>query len=288
MRRLLWLALIPWVTWAEPPATPPVAGEPSHCPDCHQKEQQEFMRSLMAVAAGTPDYISEWGHTERAAGCLKCHAPGGGKGVVCNDCHGDTGHPYPKLAVPGICARCHDAPGELTVRSFSQSSAARRGEDCLGCHLPGNGISHDFQGPARQGFLEGAARLRISLRRDAEGDAVLIRIRHRAGHALPGGTTGRSVWLLVEEIGEDERPLARSLFRFGWYHDPATGWRDRTLPPGPGKVIEIPLTHPGKVSRVQAKLIYRFLPGALDNPDSREVMLDQAVFALPAGLEESR
>ena len=286
MRWVLLLAIIPWTAWAELPATPPAAGEPSHCPDCHQKEDHEFQRSLMSVAAGTPDFISEWKRADSAKGCLKCHAPSGEKGVACGDCHGTMGHPYPILVVPDVCGRCHDAPGELTVRSFSQSPAARRGEDCLSCHLPGEGISHDFEGPARAGFLEGIAKLRISLRRNARGDTVLIRINHRAGHALPGGTTGRSVWLEVEAF-DGERLLARSLFRFGWYHDPATGWRDRTLPPGPGKVVEIPLTHPGKATRVQARLLYRFRPGPLDNPDPREVLLAQTVFALPSGLGES-
>ncbi len=245
------------------------------------------MRSLMAVAAGTPDFISERGRSGKAAGCLKCHAPSGGEGVVCRDCHGDAGHPYPKLALPEACARCHDAPGELTVRSFSQSAAARRGADCLNCHLPEEGVSHDFKGPARAGFLNGVASLRIALRRDTGGDTVLIRVSHRAGHALPGGTTGRSVWLVVEEYGENERLLVRSIFRFGWYHDPAKGWSDRTLPPGPGKIIELPSTAAGKVSRVEAKLLYRFRPGPLGDPDPREVVLDQAVFALPPRLGES-
>lgn len=245
------------------------------------------MRSLMAVAAGTPDFISEWGRAGKAAGCLRCHAPGGGDGVGCDDCHGDGGHPYPRLAVPETCARCHDAPGELTVRSFSQSPSARRGEDCLDCHLPGQGGGHDFKGPARAGFLNDVAKVRIALRRMAGGDTVLIRVSHRAGHALPGGTTGRSVWLVVESFGEEEQPLARSLFRFGWYHDPTMGWRDETLPPGPGKVIEIPLAVSGKIVRIQARLIYRFRPGPLDNPDPREVVLEQVVFALPSGLGES-
>ncbi len=288
MRWLLWLALIPWTAGAEPPATAPRAGETSHCPDCHQKQHLEFQRSRMAVAADMPDFIREWERKGRVERCLACHAPSGKKGVVCRDCHGDSGHPYAKLATPKVCARCHDAPGELTVRSFLQSPAARRGEGCLDCHLPDTGDSHDFMGPLRTGFLQGVARLRLSLRRDAGGDTLLIRIGHRAGHALPGGTTGRSVWLEVEAFARERRRLSRSLYRFGWYHDSTREWLDWTLPPGPGKVIEVPIKSGADTALIKARLIYRFQSGPLQVPDPREVVLDQAQFALPPETAASR
>ncbi|MEJ2455120.1 MAG: hypothetical protein P8103_13320 [Candidatus Thiodiazotropha sp.] len=290
MRRLLWLLWLPGLALAEPQTAPPGPGEPSHCPDCHRQETESFKRSRMAVAARTPDFLREWKSKGRVERCLACHAPSGGKGVECGDCHGDTGHPYPRLETPAVCARCHDAPGEVTVRSYRRSPAARQGEGCLDCHLDTTPGSHDFAGPMRAGFLEGIARLRLSLRRDEGGDTLtlLIGIRHRAGHALPGGTTGRSVWLVVESFAPDGRILERSTVRFGWFHDSRMEWRDRTLPPGPGKVIEIPLQGAAEATSVEARLLYRFRPGPLETPDPREVELDRARFALSHKMRESR
>ncbi len=287
MSRLLWLLWLPGLAFAQP-QTPPGPGEPSRCPDCHRQEVESFLRSRMSVAARTTDFLREWAEAGRADRCLNCHAPTGGEGVACGDCHGDTGHPYPRLETPAACARCHDAPGEVTVRSYRQSPSARRGEGCLDCHLAERGGSHDFTGPTRVGFLSGIARLRLSLRRDGAGDTLLIGIRHRAGHALPGGTTGRSVWLTVEALAADGRRLSRSVHRFGWLHDGALGWRDRTLPPGPGKVIEVPLEGIAGTASVEARLVYRFRSGPLEAPDPREVELDRARFALPPEMGESR
>lgn len=292
MKWLLWLAFLPWAAGAESVMLPPGVGEPSHCSDCHQREQREFARSLMARAATTPDFIREWEGKGRAQRCLTCHAPSGGQGVTCVDCHNDGGHPYAQLATPQVCARCHDAPGELTIKRFLQSPAARRGEGCLACHRSDagsdSGGGHDFMGPARRGFLQGVARLRLSLRRDAGGETLLVRIGHRAGHALPGGTTGRSVWLVVETFTRERRRLGKAVYRFGWYHDTGLGWQDWTLPPGPGKVIEIPITRGRDTALIEARLIYRFRPGPLSTPDPRAVELDRARFALPAEMGESR
>jgi hypothetical protein len=276
-----------WAWVAGSFAASPAGDASSRCPDCHGREAREFGCTRMAVAAGSPEFLEEWGRRGRAGRCLACHAPGGGEGVVCRDCHGGSGHPYPVLATPQICAGCHDAPGEATVRSFKRSPAARRGESCLDCHLPDKGGGHDFMGPARSGFLEGAARLDISLRRDGAVDTALIRIRHRAGHNLPGGTTGRSVWLVVETFSREERPLARSEYRFGWYRDAGGGWLDRTLPPGPGKVIEVALRG-GAAALIEARLIYRFRPGPLEEADSRDVLLDHAAFELPGQMGDGR
>lgn len=288
MRWLLWLMWLPCLAAAESQSTPPGPGEPSHCPDCHRQEHEAFQRSLMAIAASTADFLREWEGKGRTERCLTCHAPSGGKGVECRDCHGDAGHPYPRLDTPQVCARCHDAPGELTVRSYEQSSAARRGERCSDCHLPPAGDSHDFIGPQRSGFMTGVARLRLSLRRDEKSYTLLVKITHRAGHAMPGGTTGRSVWLLVDTLAKEGRRLSRSALRFGWTHDTDQGWQDMTLPPGPGKVIEIPLKADVEAASIEASLIYRFQPGPLEVPDPRELELDRKRFALPIEMGESR
>lgn len=286
---LMWLIWVPLTAASEQVLIPPAAGEPSHCPDCHQQEYESFRRSRMAVAARTPDFLREWEDKGRVDRCMACHAPSGGEGVECVDCHDDTGHPYSNLEIPGVCARCHDAPGELTVRSYRQSPAAKRGEGCLDCHLDNKrGSSHDFEGPTRPGFLQGIAQLRLSLRRDDGGDTLLIGIRHQAGHALPGGTTGRSVWLVVDTLTDEDQLLTRSRYRFGWLHDPDQGWIDRTLQPGPGEVVEIPLQNGIETARVEARLIYRFQPGPLEAHDPREVVLDRTRFALSVGMGESQ
>lgn len=288
MRWLIGLALLPWASVVEPQVKPPAEREASHCPDCHQQEHLEFERSRMAVSAKTPDFVSEWESKGQPLHCLTCHAPSGGEGVICRDCHGDTGHPYPKLVTPQICARCHDAPGESTVRSFLQSPAAKRGEGCLKCHLSEEGSSHDFLGPSRSGYLKDVARLHIAMRRDGQNDILLLRISHRAGHTLPGGTTGRSVWLVVEFFTQEMRRLVRSCYRFGWYHDTKLGWRNWTLPPGPGKVLEIPMKNSVDTALIEARLIYRFQPGPLTEPDPREVELDRILFALPTVFQTDR
>ena len=254
--------------------------EQRRCGECHVREQAEFNRSRMAVAARTPDFLDEWAEKGRPTACLDCHDPGRNGGVTCIDCHGTGGHPYPRMAVPRVCGQCHDAPGESTLRQYWKSPAARKGRDCLDCHLEED-VGHDFRGPSRPGFLQGVARLKIALRRDEGGYTALVRVRHRAGHALPGGTTGRAVWLVVEAVSGEGKPVAKSMFRFGWYHDPEKGWQDRTLPPGPDKVIEVPLPRGEPFRAVRAMLIYRFEPGGLDQPDPRQVVLARVRFELP-------
>ncbi|MCW8980425.1 MAG: hypothetical protein OQJ83_03470 [Altibacter sp.] len=223
------------------------------------------------MAARTPAFLDEWKQKGNPDSCFDCHSPTHSDGVHCTDCHSTNAHPYPKLHVPTVCVPCHDAPGEITIRSFRDSSAARRGEDCLACHLPDKVLSHDFRGPSRRGFLDGIASLTIAYRRDVEGDIALLRIRHKAGHALPGGTTGRAVWLLVEQVDGQGVRLDEHQYRFGWLHSPTTGWRENTLPPGIGKVIEMPLHEAAKM--IRAKLIYRFRTGDLDVEDLDQVIL---------------
>ena len=278
-----WPLLILFITFnvlAGENVQPPGQGEPSHCPDCHQKEYTEYQRSRMASAARTPYFLKEWADKGKVESCLECHAPSREDGITCGDCHGNGGHPYPRLGVPDICARCHDAPGEITVRSFRDSPAAKRGEGCLQCHLQGEGVSHDFRGPSRAGFLDGIASLSIAMRRDGDSYTALVRIRHIAGHALPGGTTGRSVWLVIEEYDAGNHRIDRREHRFGWVHQPGIGWKENTLPAGPGKVIEFRKVSLEKAGYLRGKLIYRFMPGGLERHDPDQVLLDQVDFIL--------
>ena len=183
-----------------------------------------------------------------------------------------------------MCARCHDAPGERTVQGFRASPAAAQGQTCLDCHLPeGRAASdHAFQGPSVPGFLDRVATLRLLLRQDpATGPVAVVQVTHRAGHALPGGTTGRSVWLIVSGLGSDGAPVWSERVRFGWEHPPDQGWRDRTLPAGRPAVLELP--QPGRqgAERLRAELWYRFAPGDWSEPDPRARRLDAVELALP-------
>ena len=256
------------------------------CSECHPRISRDFATTRMARAAAGGPFRRQWQAQGRPAYCLACHSPTRGTGLVCSDCHGSQGHPYPTVRVPEICARCHDAPGENTIRRFRESPAARQGRDCLDCHLPPDArrTDHRFIGPSKPAFLEGIARIRLAMRREAHGRRVLlVRINHRAGHALPGGTTGRSVWLVVSGRKHDGRPTWQQTFRFGWEHAGDGTWRDRTLPPDRPTVTELPLPAADGTAQVHAELRYRFAPGPLTQPDPREVDLDTAELRLPVG-----
>jgi len=247
------------------------------CADCHAAIVQTFAATRMAQGAAGEVFRREWMEQGSPESCLVCHAPSGGAGLSCNDCHGRAGHPYPRLQVPDICARCHDAPGESTVRRFRERPETLQGKDCLDCHLPPGGIraGHGFIGPSVPGFLDGVARVRLALRRGPNDDPrVLIQISHRAGHALPGGTTGRAVWLVVSGLDTEDRPVWRETARFGWERQGRDHWQDRTLPPGSPGLLELALDPRTAVTRLRVELWYRFAPGDLETPDPRARLLD--------------
>lgn len=254
----------------------PVSGmdRETSCDGCHLASSDEYRRSRMAVSAITPAFLREWQTRDRAATCLACHAPSGAPGVGCKDCHRGDGHPFGKVADPGVCAGCHEAPGEITLRSYHSSVAAQKGELCADCHLEPDRSGHEFLGPYTPGFLDRKAFLGVSLRRDAGRQTAIFDIRHRAGHALPGGTTGRAVWLSVEIFDASGQLAARHIHRFGWFFDPDRGWHDNTLPPDARTVVELPLG-PESAATLRAELIYQFIAGNLLEYDEGQVVLDQ-------------
>ncbi|BCU06454.1 hypothetical protein [Allochromatium tepidum] len=282
LQPILWLlaVLSPGVT-----ASDVTDRESRPCADCHAAIVQTFAVTRMAQGAEGEVFRREWMEQGTPEGCLVCHAPSGGAGLSCNDCHGRAGHPYPRLQVPDICARCHDAPGESTVRRFREHPAALQGKDCLDCHLPPGGAKagHGFIGPSVAGFLDDVARLRLSLRHTPnDGALVLIRVSHRAGHALPGGTTGRAVWLTVSGLDAEGITVWRETVRYGWERHGENEWQDRTLPPGPPTSVEIALSTHRTMTRLRAELWYRFRAGDLDTPDPRARLLDAVELDLPS------
>lgn len=252
------------------------------CAQCHQDQYLAFSHTAMVRAASSKDFIrARESHKGR---CLQCHAPSGGDGLVCRDCHGPGPHPYPRLRIPQVCARCHDAPGENTVRSYTRAADLGLKRNCLDCHGKSgdNVFRHDFPGPAvAPEWLKGSASLRGIVRTIDGILSAVLQIRHRAGHALPGGTTGRSVWLIVEGEDNGREPVWRQTVRFGWIHDPAGEWRDQTLPPGRPVSYQIERPDRQGTKYVTATLAYRFQPGPLDREDPRQVILDQIELAMP-------
>ena len=281
--RVLWLVTV--LTTGDVTAGQITAEEKENqpCAECHAGIAESFAGTRMAIAA-SERFRRQWQDRESPDYCMNCHAPSGGEGLVCADCHGPGPHPYAKLDVPEVCARCHDAPGENTVRQFRQSPAARKGMNCLDCHLPDkkSGVDHRFEGPSVSGFLDNVAKLRLNMRLDeSRGPTAVIQVSHRAGHALPGGTTGRAVWSVVKGLKADSAVAWTMSKRFGWEHHPVQGWLDRTLKPGRAAVLELDGLARGDTVRIRAELKYRFRAGPLDREDPREVGLDAVELGLP-------
>ena len=251
------------------------------CANCHPQVAADYARSPMASAATGPEFQAEWAAAGFDPGCRDCHAPRGGGGVGCRACHRGAVHQALTPQVPGVCATCHDAPGESTLRSHARSPAARAQVGCTDCHAGGT-TGHRFDGPATPGFLAGAATLR-AVWTGAPQPALQVEIRHRAGHALPGGSTGRAVWLLAEGLDREGEKTWQARRRFGWWRHPDGTLREATLPPGRATWTRFqPLGRKDTVA-IRLSLVFRFRAGPLERPDPWAVLLDQLELPLPAG-----
>lgn len=250
------------------------------CEGCHPQQAETYQRSRMAIAARTVTFINEWKQKGQPDSCFNCHSPSLTQGVVCSDCHQGMNHPYNLASDIEICSRCHDAPGEITLTSYQQSPSSRKGERCSDCHLNIKATGHEFLGPSTAGFLNGVARLDIALRKEDENTIAIVSIRHNAGHAVPGGTTGRSVWLVVDQLNTTGKVVRLSETRFGWQDHQQQGWKQNTLPAGRSTVVEIPIDSDPKLDKLRVKLIYRFEPGVLQLKDKKQFTLDELTYQL--------
>ncbi len=250
------------------------------CESCHSEQTESYQRSKMAIAAQTVTFINEWNQKGQPDRCFNCHSPSLTQGVVCTDCHQGANHPFNLATDINICSRCHDAPGEITLRSYYQSPSSRKGERCSACHLNIKVSGHEFLGPSTPGFLKGVARLDIALRIEGDDTIAIVSINHNAGHAVPGGTTGRSVWLLADQFNDAGEVMRLSETRFGWQDHQQQGWKDNTLPAGCSTVVEIPVDSDPKLDKLRVKLIYRFEPGLLQSKDTKQFTLDELIYQL--------
>ncbi|ROR31973.1 hypothetical protein [Inmirania thermothiophila] len=228
-----------------------VAAALAACAGCHPGATADFAGTAMARAASTPGFVAEWGRAGRDPACLRCHAPAGGPGVGCAACHGE-GHPGAQADPVRACARCHDAPGENTLRSYAASRAARAGRTCIDCHAP-RGRPHALRGPATGALLPGSVDLTGLWR----GDEVELVLAARAGHAVPGGTSGRALWLVAEARDGAGRVVAEARWRFGWEYADG-GWVDRTL--WPDRPARRRFAVPPQAVAVAARVLYRLAP----------------------------
>ncbi len=211
-------------------------------------------------------------------------------------------------ATSNVCSSCHavispkKAAIEETFPEWQQSSFARRGVQCQGCHMPeyrGRAApdgpertlhEHYFVGvdvsllppdefPGYTELRERAAALlreaaRFELTTDGDGRSVEISIENLAGHALPSGATAeRQLW--VELLVRDER--GDVVFESGTL-DPNDDIRD-----GVESHSSMPGTDPQLVYYGQALIDVPGLTGAPDaeRPD-RLAAVEQA--CLPIGL----
>lgn len=250
------------------------------CAQCHVEIQRHFAATAMAVAARSDDFKREWGEAKQNPECLSCHAPSQAAGIICADCHGSGPHPYARLRAPEVCARCHDAPGESTVRRHKASLSAQRNLNCLSCHVKPGGGTHAFMGANNAEFLSTSARLHLALRQENGRQILVAAVRPRTGHALPGGTTGRSVWLIIRGLGSEKQERWREARRFGWLQSPTGEWEEATLAPDIGVNLELPWPERDGVQVIEAELVYRFRPGPLEEPDPRQATISKAQMTL--------
>lgn len=262
------------------------AGEFDNCVQCHREAVQAFSQSAMSQTATTRSFEREWAEKGNDQDCLACHAPSGGQGIQCRDCHGLAEHPVDKVGVPGVCARCHSAPGETTVHMYLASRSFKDGRDCIDCHSGKDGENvHRFKGPNVDGFLIGVARIRAGILAEQGRVNALIRISHRAGHSLPGGTTGRAVWLVAEGMDDQGQSVWSKRVRFGWVHDGRGNWRDETLRPDTHTQVRLENIRRSGAVRLRVALFYQFAAGDFDAvPGSTRRALDQVELEIPDDL----
>ncbi len=262
---LLWLASVPWVQAAP------------DCVACHVDHARDYASSAMAGSAADHAFQLEWAQSGRQARCLECHAPDGGAGVGCRHCHG-AGHGARGVGSPVACGRCHQQAFENTLARFREYRARGGRQSCLDCHAAGTaGTGHGFAGPSTVAFLDGVAWLTIHFRRSNPGPTVVIGIRHRAGHGLPGGTAGRAVELEVQ--GKNARGVViwRVFRRFGWQWE-AGQWLDKSLAPLHITYIELPVAN---ATSIQSSLRYRFLPFGHEQYEKKVDLLADSVRKVP-------
>lgn len=143
----------------------------------------------------------------------------------------------PTLSSSEYCAGCHqfnfpDVPVaqrvifdpaeflQLTYDEWSSSSAASRGTQCQGCHMPSVGggekrhRSHRFRGLRDEDFLKRSVVLDVTASKRSKHIAVRVELTARGvGHAVPTGDTLRQLELRVVPEGAPQQSKVVSFGR---------------------------------------------------------------------------
>lgn len=253
-----WSTTLHALAWQDPRYREALEGlrRPAKCHGCHAPEPVHL------VGLGRRPKVRG---TERALGvdCLGCH--GGEDGMILGP-RGAPSEAHPSRVDSSftpegrsrLCIQCHDTnvgPVIGVAKGFDTGGAPERGLSCVGCHMaprerpaavdpdsgaPGParpGRSHALQTPRDPAFLAQAFALEA---RRVEGGLVL-RIRNRAGHRLPG-LEDRTFLFEVEELDAAGEVLAR-----------VTATIDKRTWLAAGAALEVPLGGRGAGLRVVAR-----------------------------------
>lgn len=211
------------------------------CGRCHVEIAEEWARSRHHGSFDDPIFGAEWGST-RDPWCVGCHAPLARdaddvrvhEGVGCASCHvvdgvvvtaepsGRARHETradPSLATEALCARCHqfgfphapEIPMQDTVREWRASGSTRT---CVDCHArtADGAFSHEFAGMRDPSLASRAIAVDASAVPGVRSTRVTIRLRSRAGHAVPTGDLFRrlvvSAW--IENVPRSRRSAVLS------------------------------------------------------------------------------
>jgi hypothetical protein len=189
----------PWLTdfFPAPTATP-------SCEGCHEVERAAWARS--AHARATP-----------AVDCVTCHERAGvvhGPGATASTATAAapthvSSEVHEEFGAVSFCAACHDdaravqladgKPRAETTAEWSHTPAARRGETCQTCHMPGG--FHTWAGARDPALVQSAftARAKFISNGDLMVGKLAVTATDAVGHRLPTGATAELA-LVVDQL----------------------------------------------------------------------------------------
>lgn len=173
---------------------------PEQCHGCHAPE------SVLDRLGKMPRTRTE--RLDDGITCSSCHEQGGavhGPFGAETAAHASVKDPvFSDKGSIALCSGCHDkriADVLPLAKEFAAAGLAEKGKSCAGCHMPEitrplavdpatgapsgpprPGRSHELLGPADAEFCERA----FAFRAERAGDRVLVFVKNRAGHGVPG------------------------------------------------------------------------------------------------------
>ena len=265
------------------------------CLACHADVAAEWQASHHALAFSNPE-VRKLSNDFANQECIACHAPrpvlefapgervlarvaGRGSGVDCLSCHlrpdggVATSNPRPKTDAPcrprfegrmdsvDHCAACHNQ--HLTVEQWRAAPEERRGENCLGCHMPEvfraggrRGRDHAFRASHDLAALQSA----VTLRGGHGEEGVWVEVENTgAAHNFPTDERSRAAdvqlrWADANGVWSDWE----NLHRFRQPYRDETHLVDTQLPAA--AIWREQASVPAGASAAEARLLYRTNP----------------------------